>query len=46
MVLDQQWSLKERVEVRIEATEELRDASLRENKQANIKVGFTLTPTQ
>jgi hypothetical protein len=38
--------LKERVKVRTEAVKELRDVFLKENEQAIMKVGSTLTPTQ
>jgi len=38
------WFPEKKVEVRIEVAEELRDVPLRENKEANMKVGYTLTP--
>jgi hypothetical protein len=38
------WFPEKKVEVRIEVAEELRDVPLRENKQADMKVGSTLTP--
>jgi hypothetical protein len=41
---DQQWSLKEKVEVKTQVIEELKDGNLGENEQIITKVGSTLTP--
>jgi len=46
LALDQQGFLKEMMEVKTKANEELRDVPLGENKEVVIRVTSTLTPIQ
>jgi tagatose-1,6-bisphosphate aldolase len=46
LALDQQGFLKEMMEVKTKANEELRDVTLGENKEVVIRVTSTLTPIQ